>query len=172
MTLTSSVGEGCELLQSYGEKSNATLLLDYGFVLPHSTGAVGLSLPSKPRDVMAEVSGHDFTKLLPLLRAGAASEDSGPRSVEVRALGNFKGSIQQALGKLPKLDVEGAGSQPDSDSDVGGARLRKCLTSDSSHRGSGMPSLEEIAPKYWMKKLMSYDFCLPLFSGPSHVWKV
>ena len=116
MTLTSPVQEGCELLQSYGEKSNATLLLDYGFVLPRTKkGAVSLSLPSSKARVTKEVSGHDFAKLLPLLRA-AASEDSSPRSVEVTALGHFESSIQQALSKLPKLD-EGAGSQPDSGSE-------------------------------------------------------
>ncbi|CAK8998998.1 unnamed protein product [Durusdinium trenchii] len=40
MNLGQLVPQGAELLQSYGDKPNATLLLDYGFVLPQAPPAV------------------------------------------------------------------------------------------------------------------------------------
>ncbi len=47
MTLTKSTGTSGEILQSYGEKTNTMLLIDYGFVLPKAAIPASTSLSIK-----------------------------------------------------------------------------------------------------------------------------
>ena len=87
MCFSKMVQKGDELLQSYGEKPNASLLLDYGFVLPQAAvGVVSLSFPlpklsetdmavKQKKDLWMKVAGRP-------LRKGEVSLEVGPENLE------------------------------------------------------------------------------------------
>ncbi|CAJ1405735.1 unnamed protein product [Effrenium voratum] len=101
MTLCRPLVANEELLQSYGRKPNALLLLDYGFVLPYAHAVVSLPLrpPAKEaqlaqhiwrrlggrdRETSLEVDSASWTKLLPLWRAASLEgRETIPEEAEV-----------------------------------------------------------------------------------------
>eukprot|EP00435_Cladocopium_sp_Y103_P010361 s4083_g2.t1 len=102
MALTKDLAKDEEVLQSYGEKPNAMLLLDYGFVLPNSAISTSVSITIPPpqipdtdpqviqkkkqlwlssggrgRETILELSRLNFDKHLQLQRAAAICSRSG-----------------------------------------------------------------------------------------------
>ena len=133
MTLTKDVAKDAEVLQSYGEKTNAAYFLDYGFVLPKAPISASVSVTismhipdtdpevaakkelwkshgGRGRETVMELSPSNFDQHLQLQRAAVLCSQSGLNEVDVmdmarkRCQASVEQMLERSRARIPKKE--------------------------------------------------------------------